>query len=256
MQHLLRTLCLFTLSTLATAAQTQTVFVTFNSTINFTVAEDVVVGYGSQEDLDNRVNGTSPILNITGGATLEGYATAFNSSQVNMSSGNVVRDLIASDTSTINLSGGSVDTSLLASDNSRVYITDGSVQSLFALENSIANVSGGSIASVYTNSRVNYTGGNVSNGLYASVNGVLHIYGTNLSSVLTNPNANGGSSSLYTLSGTLLDGTSVDGKEVYIQNQSNARFFLHNAVPAPSSVAVFLIGALPLGGLALRRRRK
>jgi hypothetical protein len=247
----------FALIALATPASAETSYITGNSTLNFALESDIVVGYGSQEDLDNRTNGTNPFVTITGGANISGLLTAFNSSTLMMNGGNIDGGINLADTASMTMSGGTINNTLAAMSTSQVTMSGGSVaHTLFALENSTITFTGGDVGSLFaSNGVIHYKGGLVNTNLYSTVNGHLHLYGTNLASVLTDPSASGGASRLYTLSGTLLDGTDINGKLLYLQNQSNARFTLHN-VPTPASLLTLLIGVLPLGRHILCRRLK
>ena len=138
------------------------------------------------------------------------------------------------------------------------FVTGGSIGGfLDAYNSSTVNVSGGSIGSIgsdlhaYDSSTVNVSGGSISGDLWVNGAAVLNIFGRGLVAPFVYP---GGSHSVYSLSGTLLDGTIVTNKYLYIQNGSSARFTLNN-VPAPGSLVTALIGVVP-GVLMLRRRRK
>ena len=140
-------------------------------------------------------------------------------------------------------------------------INSGSISGNFIANNSSTiNVSGGSIGiGLYArdSSTVNLSGGSVGGFLLADYSGVLNIFGRGLVTSLVSTNSNGGQFSLYQLSGALVDGTVLTSKDLYIQNGSSASFHLFNttATPAPSSVLVVLLGAVPLVGVLRRRRR-
>ncbi len=135
-------------------------------------------------------------------------------------------------------------------------VTGGSIGGyLDARNSSTINVSSGSIASSLIASEsntVNVSGGSIGGGLYAYDSGTINLFGVGLKAVLTNPNY--GDYSKYTLMGSLNDGTSVNGKFLYLSNGSNARFTLNNPPPPkPRQVTPFvgLVGA----GLLLGKRR-
>ena len=82
---------------------------------------------------------------------------------------------------------------------------------------------------VLENSIVNLHGGSINGSLKVSDSGTLNVYGTDLSKTLVDANAGEGYS-LYKLSGILSDGFSLDGKLVYIKNDSAKVNFINTAV--------------------------
>lgn len=240
-------------------AQAQTTYFPSNATINYAVSGNARVGYANQADYNNRINPTSPTVNLISGGSISSLY-AYNSSSVNMSNGSGVNTVQANDTSTVNINGGSVQVFLHAFNFSMVTISGGSVGgSLSAFNSSTVTMSGGSFLGGFgdylearNNSTVTMSGGNIPGNLYAVESGVLNFFGWDLVASLFNPNENG--FSRYLLSGKLRDGTVLTNKDLYVQNGSNAHFTLNN-VPAPGSLMVALIGVVP-GVLLLRRRRK
>ncbi len=86
-------------------------FITQSTVIDNVMGGCVVVGYGSAEDLQNRVSGTSPTVTIVGGGVLCGQQcglTACNGSSVTMLGGLFCDSggIAAFDSSTVLMSGG------------------------------------------------------------------------------------------------------------------------------------------------------
>ena len=217
----------FTLLGVAPIAHAQTTYFPNDTTISGAVPSFAIIGFANQSDYNLRTNPTSPTVSLINSGSVRESLLAYNSSTVNVSGGSVRYGLVAYNSSTVNLSGGSVRVSLYA----------------------------------YNSSTVNLSGGSVGLNLGALGSGVLNIFGHNLVAPLMDPNYTflGTNYSLYYLSGTLLDGTVLTNKNLYIQNGTGAGFTLtnlgNNAVPEPGSLALLVggVGVLPL--LALRRRR-
>jgi hypothetical protein len=245
-----------------------------DATVNSTINGSVVIGR------DSSLHNSSPTFNfLTGGYLFNGALDAYNSSTVNMSGGLIYQGANMHDNSLLNFSGGVIEQGLSAADNSVVHMTGGSVTLaisssgnskltisggydsgfVFADTNQSLDISGGTFAqslNSFNNSTVNISGGDFSNsgGLYASDNSVLNFYGTNLSSILTNPND--GSDSIYTLSGTLKDGTTANGVLVGLGNGSAAQFHLINITPEPGTVSLLAGLGMMGAGVLLRRLRR
>lgn len=64
----------------------------------------------------------------------------------------------------------------------------------------------------------------------AECHGTLNLYGVGLSKMLVDARAFQGDYSKYTLSGTLSDGSSVNGKTLLVYNKYHAKINLINAV--------------------------
>lgn len=246
-----------------------------NTTINYAVNRDyAIVGYASGDINNGFQTPSSPTVNVVSGGSVgvplraynssrvnmsdgsfSGYLFAYNFSTINMSGGNVFDSLIAFDSSTMSLSGGSVGYFLDARGSSTMNMSGGNVGgSLFAADFSTMNVSGGSGGNnLYAadSSRVNVSGGMVASDLYAFGSSSLNFFGRGLMAPLINPNAFG--FSLYSLSGTLLDGTVWTNKNLLIQNGIGARFTLNN-VPEPGVLGL-LTGGIVSGMMLLRRRK-
>ena len=206
-----------------TNAQTQTAFFPNDTTINYAVPVDALVGYTNQDDFDVSRNPSSPTVNLIEGGSIYNYLSVRNSSTVNMSEGSINGNLYTFESSIVNISGGIV------------------ASKTFAFGSSIINWSGGSINTV-----------NVNEILLLRESSVLNVFGRGLVAILIDSSSN---DSRYSLSGTLLDGTILMNKKFDISIGMGARFNLINAVPAPGSLFTALIGMVP-GVLLLRRRRK
>ncbi len=258
----LAALSTFALLGVAPIAHAQTTYFPNDTTISNTVPFDATVGYANQNDFVYRTNPTSPTVSLINNGSVGNNLEAYNSSTVNLSGGSIGGYLYALNSSTVNLSGGSVSGGLEVFTSSTVNLSGGSIgYDLYAYASSTVNLSGGSVGYdlvALGSSTVNLSGGSIGGFLFAVDSSVLNIFGHDLVAPLTDPNAFGGADSLYYLSGTLLDGTVLTKKNLYIQNGTGARFNLtnldNNAVPEPGSLALLVgVGVLPL--LALRRRR-
>ncbi len=247
-------------------------FFSSDATIDYFVNGNAYVGYGNFNDLFNKTNGVSPSVSLVDSGDVAYDLSAYNSSLVTISGGGIGGDLYAEDSSRVNVRGGSVAGALYAAGDSRVSVSDGSIGgSLSAAGTSRVIVSGGSVGnalSAYDSSRltisggitgavfaydasvVNFRGGIVNGDLNALNGSVINVYGTELKAVLTNPNVNG--SKRYTLSGKLTDGTSVNGKFLYVQNGGSAKFTLINIVSRPSVIHP-VVG---MGGKSLIARKR
>lgn len=161
-----------------------------------------------------------------------------------------------SDTTTTNFMNG-VETD----NSSSIAFTGGAAQYVTTKDNSSATLAGGTFRQIAAkgNSTVTISGGKFSN-LYTFDNGTINLIGTNLqavfSTVVFDPS--------YNLSGTLSDGTVINGN--YESGQGNGGRILFNGVfaagtPAPvpeasTVVSLSLMLALGAGGLMLARRKK
>lgn len=220
-------------------ANAQTTYFPYNATINYAVPNPAVVGYANDNDYNNNLNGTSPTVNLVGGGSINGSMEADNSS-------------------ILNIHGGSVSSTVIASNHSTINISDGSLGSyLRAYDNSVVNVSGGSIAdalSAFDHSTFNLRGGTFGNVIFAAQSSTVNFFGTGLSDTLVTDNYRGFSQ--YSLSGSLLDGTDLTGKNLYVQNGTAAFAFNPgtSSVPEPGSGA-FLVGLASVGVGFLGKRR-
>ena len=236
--HRLAVLSALTLFGVAPIAHAQTyTFFPDDTTINSAVNTDyAIVGYDSG-DIDNGFGGASSptVTVVTGGSAFD--LNSYNSSTVNLRGGSVDDNLYSYDAGTINMSGGNA-----------VYVN--------AFDASTVNVSGGNIRNLLAASgtgTVNVRGGSFDGDLRANDNSLFNFFGSGLVAPISDMNDNTGFYTLYSLSGTLRDGTVLTNQNLYIQNRTGARFTLTN-VPAPSSLLIGGIGVLPL--LMLRRGRR
>ena len=260
-------------------AQTLTFFPS-NSTINYALStDDGIVGYASGSFTNGFSIPSSPTVNVVAGGGISTILYSFNHSIVNVNGGNVGGALVSNDSSTINLNGGKSN-ELGANDNSIVNISGGVIgnDGVFAQYNSTINVSGGDIDGSFgalDNSRitlsggkiggslvarntsiVNIRGGRTGGALYAEGDSTLNLFGSNLAAPLIDPQYIA-YYSLYSLSGTLEDGTLLNNQNLLVLNGSGASFHLFNtaAVPEPGSLAL-LLGMATVSIGVLSRRRK
>jgi hypothetical protein len=211
------------------------------------VSNDAFIGEDSTfSKTDSMGNPYSPTVNLVTGGSVGDYLYALNSSQVAISGGSIEGFLDAYDSSQVMVSGGSVGYAAAAIDSSRVTISGGSVGSyLFADNSSQVTVSGGTFSQ--------YVGVN----FYDGTTGSFTLVGSNLMATNAGSDSYFGGTD-YDLSGTLLDGTNLNG---YVLNvQAGSTFTLQNAPPSAvpvSGAQTTLIGLLGLSGFAcLRNRRK
>jgi hypothetical protein len=239
-------------------AQAQ-VFINADTIINSTVSQLVIVGQGGHGGV------TNPTVDIATGANLQADIYTFNNTTLNVTDGAINAYIIAVNTSTVNVSGGAIKY-LTSYDDAIVNMTNGTVSTyLNTIGRSTMTLSGGVVTSnVYTNnnSTFNLRGGS-SNNLYLYNASVFNLYGSNLTSTLIGSNVTssgalnlGDSFSQYALDGTLLDGTSLTGKSLFVANGSSGSFHLFSSVsaPEPTSIILFTVGGIGL--LGNRKRRK
>jgi len=259
-----------------------------NAVINTPVSTDfAIVGFSggqyNEATFAREFTGaSSPTVTIADGADIPD-AEIFNSSIVNITGGTA--SILAYDDSTIHIQGG-VTFFALGLDNTvinmysgrvsdlegqgrRVNVYGGIVGALVANTNSsfagdtlgscVVDVFGGTFeagsdVTAFNDGILNLRGGLIqSDFLRAAEGGTLNIFGTNLVAQLINPTGDNGYS-IYTLSGLLADGSSINGVEMRIRNDGvtygHSTFNLIN-VPAPGAAAILAVGGL----LASRRRR-
>ena len=263
---------------------------TLASTVNTDFA---IVGFagGSYDDSFNRnfLFPSSPTLHVVNGADIGGEMDIFNSSHVIFSGGNIgfinVFDnssvsasggsspfLLAFDSSTVNMSDGIIDD--LEGQGSSVTVSGGHITSKLVANSAadsvtgnpigscIIDVTGGSIEGeldAYNNGLLNLHGGQLGGDLFAAFGGTIDVYGSGLTASLVNPDYNN-AYSLYSLSGTLEDGTVLSNKNLFIMNDGvtygHSSFNLISAAstPEPNSLILLLSGGLG-AGLLLHRRR-
>ena len=169
-------------------------------------------------------------------------------------------DVSVENSTTVNLlDGGEITGYLDAYSNSTVIVSGGSIEEdLQTYDSSKVTVSGGSIAGyLYAvgNSEVTVSGGSIGAELWVENSAVVTIYGTDFN--FDDFDYDDGSE----LDGEMLTGVLADGTSInwLVLIQDDAMVFLDDpanmaAVPEPSSLAMFGIGALGLFGYSRRRR--
>ncbi|MFA6044104.1 MAG: hypothetical protein WC718_03895 [Phycisphaerales bacterium] len=259
-----------------------------DATINTPVTTDfAIVGYSggqyNEMTFAREFTGpSSPTVTIAEGTEIPD-AEIFNASIVNVTGGAV--SFVAHDASLVNIHGG-MTFFALSEENAVVNMYAGQASDLEGQGRQI-NVYGGTIGTLVANTNSSFNGDslgsctvdvfggtfeagndltafndgimNLRGGLIqsdfirAAEGGTLNIFGTNLAAQLINPNAVNGYS-IYTLSGQLADGNSIDGLELRVRNDGvtygHSTFNLI-AVPTPGAV-----GVLAMGGLLASRRRR
>jgi len=247
-------LALAGLTNLAPAHAQYYTFFPSDKTVNYGVYSPTnIVGYASGID-GNFVGSSSPTVNFVPGCYIGGSLSTYNHSTVNISS--------------------DVESIIDVQDNSTVNVTHGSIYALGGMGNSVINFSGGSTSDLEAgdNSRVTFSGGhtdflgtlasgilNIKGGdfddLAIDESGSANFFGTSLITSLLDPDHFG--SSLYAISGTLSDGTLLNGKNFTLRNGTGATFnLIDTAVPEPGSLALLLGVGVSGIGLLMRRRRK
>ncbi len=184
----------------------------------------------------------SSAITLSGGSVGASVVLA-NSSQITMRGGSVSRDMVAFDSSQVALSGGVVNGDLYLLHDSVVTITGGAVgQALVAYDNSRITISGGSF------------GGSQGVDFYATGDSMLTLEGENLkqSNPRLDPNLGGVD---YDLSGTLTDGSNLNGCVLNISEDARLQFQTAAVVPEPGPIAL-TAGLITLGAGLLRRRAR
>ncbi len=262
-------------------------YVPSDATVNTPVTTDfAIIGFSGGQYNDDTfarefTGPSSPTVAIAAGADVPD-AEIFNQSIVNVTGGTA--SLFAYDDSTVNILGGVV-TFALGVDNAVLNMHDGQAGELAGQGRRI-NVYGGVVSTLVANSNTSNTGDqlgscivdvfggtfvaggdlsalnegilNLRGGLIqsdfirAAEGGTLNIFGTGLAAQLINPiGANG--YSIYSLSGLLADGSSMNGLEMRIRNDGvtygHSTFNLIT-IPSPGAGAFLVLGGL----IAVRRR--
>ena len=166
----------------------------------------------------------------------------YNSTTVNLlTGGSIGDDLWVYDTSEVNVSGGTIGDMMQAAGNSKVNVSGGTIT--------------GNLKASGT-SEVNISGGTIDGDLFAFKSSVVTIYGTDFN--FDDFDYDDGSE----LDGEMLTGVLADGMPInwLVFIHQDAMVFLDDpanmaAVPEPSSLAMFGIGALGLFGYSRRRRQ-
>ena len=164
-------------------------------------------------------------------ASLETY----DNSTVDIEGGNFGSDVNVDDNSKVNIKGGTISRDLSAYGGT-VNISGGTIGAAYAYSNGTINLSGGMIVSgldVYDTGTVNIRGGRIGSCISLLNSGTANFYGWGLRS---DPIGNG----YYLLSGNLSDGTSIDGKRLFV-DASGAKFTLNNSGSSPSFLSTLAI---------------
>ena len=245
------------------------VFAYNHSTVNVSAN----VPDGVQLDANNSFANDSSTINLYSGAFSEGLAVQ-NSGTVNLYTGSHVNQEISTyNSGKANISGGRIDGLIYATDSGIVNMSGGTLdptyysgigQGVRVSGNGTINLSGGKIGNSSSTEQftaldsgtLNCYGGSFSSltEFVASNSSTLNFYGTKLGDTLVGSNS---VYNIYSLSGQLSDGNSITGLNLAVAIGDNVTVNFHNTAttPAPSSVLVVLLGAVPLVGV-LRRRRK
>lgn len=257
-----------------------------NTTINAPVTTDfAIVGYAGgsfNDDFSRNFAGpASPTITVASGAEI-GDAEVFNSSVVNVTGGNV--NPFLHDSSTLNVSGGDVSFCLSFS-SAKLKVMAGTVEDIETQGLSL-DISGGQLGVVIANSRtddagnsmgssvaeltgghyvgeinaynegiLNLRGGTIDAGvtLSAMEGGTLNIYGTGLTAQLVDPNSTE-SYDLYTLAGSLANGSSIDGLQLKVRKDGfTYGHSTFNLINTPEPATLSIVG---LAGVTARRRRR
>lgn len=262
-----------------------------NTKISGNVSTDYAIvgyaggGYDPNDFSRHFTSPSSPTVQVVDGANIANEMDIFNHSVVNVAGGNVGA-LIPYDNSTVNISGGqsgfvlSIDQSVinvrggnvddLEGQGKQINVSGGTVGTLVANENTdymgnplgscLVKVTGGSIAGevdAFNDGILDLYGGQFGGDLYARFGGTIHLFGNGLTASLINPNYKK-TYSLYSLSGTLADGSVLTNERLFVENDGvtygHSSFQITNGVPEPGSVALLL--GLGVSGAGMWRRRK
>ncbi len=270
------------------SAQAQFTYTFFpnNATVNSGVSTDfAIVGYVSgsyNDDFTRNFSGpSSPTIDVVDGADIPDMEI-FHQSNVRVSGGTV--SAILYDNSTIHITGGSTPFILgfdhsfinmksgsandLEGQGRGINVSGGTINNLVANVDSdpfgnsfgscIVNVFGGDIneSSAYNDGILNLYGGKLGSVLRAAEGGTINIYGNDLVATLFNPSFGNGYS-LYSLSGTLEDGNTLNNTILRVRNDGvtygHSSFNLID-VPEPGVSALLLGTSISGAGLIIRRR--
>ena len=184
------------------------------------------------------------------GGTVHRFAVGQQSGTLFIGSGAVGFDVEAQNESRVLLAGGSVGRDLIGRQSGRVYMDGGIVQrNLEGFNTSVITKTGGTVfgrIDPHDQCIMNISGGNTSGGqafggpdtqpLALALNitvedsATIRFVGTALTTTLIDPNDQG-LYSLYELTGTLADGTSVSGERFRVRNATGAQYKLVPFVP-------------------------
>lgn len=263
-----------------------------DTTINNNIGTDfAIIGYAGgsyNNDFSRNFTGpSSPTVQVGAGANIASEMDMFHQSVVNVTDGNVAA-AVPQDQSVLNITGGEIGFALnvdqavinmqggivddLEGQGKQINVSGGTMGDLVAngstdylgnsLGSCIVNVTGGNITGetdAFNEGILNLYGGDFGGVLRAAEGGTINIYGNGLVTSLLNPNY-GNEYSLYSLSGTLADGTVMNDKDLLVRNDGitygHSSFNLINGVPEPGSIALLLGVGVSGAGILLRRRRR
>lgn len=233
-----------------TGVEADTYFPT-DATINYEVFDYAIIGQ------DATGNNFSPTVNLILGGSVDGLLQSYNGSVVKMSGGSIDSGVITNDNSGFTMSGGSVNSLVYALNSSALKISGGTITDAVQVQDDTTLVmSGGNVSldlMASGNSLVNLSGGRFGGDFFAFDSSTINFRGSNLTDQL-NSVMDGYSD--YTLSGKLLDGTSLNGKHLYVQTDTGASFQLLTApIPEASSLVIIFLG-LSGGGLYVFRPQR
>jgi hypothetical protein len=184
---------------------------------------------------------SSARLTLAGGSTVTGDLHAIDTSTITLQGSVITGDVYAGSTGTINLEGGIVV--------GHVFVLGGT----FNYSGGIVTQNVSAMNSFRANSLANSDLAADSLGFTVEDGGLLNIYGTNFAVQLIDDHYLNQYSE-YALSGTLADGTLLNGGTFLVQNNSNSAFALLLPVPEPPIGALAASAAMVLFQRGRRRR--
>ena len=233
------------------AAYAQNTYFPNDATINYAVSGDAEVGLSSSSGAL-----TSPTVAVVPNGSIGGNLNAFNSSYVTVSGGTIKAGVQAFAQSHVTVSGGSIGSYLYGTDNATLTVTGGSFGNVVPNDGELQ---------FKGHSSITWSGGSFRGQGFDGVNifdqttGAVVFIGSNLAVANARPENRfvgfAGPGTDYDLSGTLQDGTNLNGRVLFVQNGATFPTFQTASTPAPSSILVVVLGVVPLVGV-LRRRRK
>ena len=254
----------------AAPAAPMTVYITTNETIGTLPPKPVIVTIG-YADASHSV-AFSPTVGFNGSSSDPSLINTYNSSMLNVTGGTLT-ELTAYDSSTMNISGGLASGTISADDNATLNITGGNEESVFANGSSTVNFSDASTGALeavggtvnMTSGTVGYAylgagtfnleGGSITgpeNMQIGYASGTLNVYGSGLSFFPSSAPPLDGSYSVIGISGTLLDGSTLNVNVEYTTSIGYDINLIN--VPEPSTFVLALIASVVGIGCAARRR--
>ena len=231
--------------------------------VNITFNDDVWVDYESP--------GVGTIFNLLSGGSITGNLVGYEDGYINISGGTLSGDLLAWDNCQVSFSNGSVGAGISGNDNSQIFFSsEATANQLWANGSSQVILSGGSIVyDLIPNffSQVTISGGSIGNDLWTLRNSQTTITGGTVGGniVLQHSsriefigtdfaidgipfgygeyNANSISGNYGTLTGTLVNGDSLDNKLIFYDDSSII------LIPEPATLLLLGLGVPMLSGL-------